>query len=137
MSRDHASPPPDAAAPDGGSLHQAALNHLARYATTQAGLRRVLLRRIDRWARLQPDAEAAAPAIQAARQAADAVISRLAERGPSATPRSPRAAPAAWFVAASPNAPFRCAWSPKAFRPNSPALPPTSIRRQSCRPRWC
>lgn len=81
MSRDHASPPPGAAAPDGGSLYQAALNHLARYATTQAGLRRVLLRRIDRWARLQPDAEAAAPAIQAARQAADAVIARLAEAG--------------------------------------------------------
>ena len=39
-------PPPDDAA-----LHDAALAHLARYATTEANLRRVLGRRIDRWAR--------------------------------------------------------------------------------------
>lgn len=68
-------------APDAGSLYQAALNHLARYATTEAGLRRVLMRRIDRWARLQPDADAAAPALLAARAAVDAVVSRVAKAG--------------------------------------------------------
>jgi regulatory protein len=67
--------------PDAGSLHQAALDYLARYAATEAGLRRVLERRIDRWARAQPDPEAAAPALQEARAAIDAVIRRLAEAG--------------------------------------------------------
>ncbi len=47
--------------PDAGSLYQAALDYLARYAATEAGLRRVLERRIDRWARAQPDPEAAEP----------------------------------------------------------------------------
>jgi len=42
-----AGPPPNA-----GTLHDAALNHLARYATTEIGLRRVLERRVERWARL-------------------------------------------------------------------------------------
>ncbi len=41
-----AGPPPDAA-----TLHDAALDYLARYAATEAGLRRVLERRVDRWAR--------------------------------------------------------------------------------------
>ncbi|HBK07968.1 MAG TPA: hypothetical protein DDZ81_19285 [Acetobacteraceae bacterium] len=76
MSRD--STPP---APDAGGLYQAALNHLARYAATEAGLRKVLMRRIDCWARLQPDADAAAPVIQSARLAVDAVVKRLAEAG--------------------------------------------------------
>ena len=76
MSRDAVPSPPDS-----GGLYEAALNHLARYATTQAGLRRVLMRRIDRWARLQPDAEAAEPVIQAARLAADAVVTRLVDAG--------------------------------------------------------
>src|SRR5215218_4105656 len=41
-----AGPPPTEAA-----LHQAALAHLARFAASEAGLRRVLERRVDRWAR--------------------------------------------------------------------------------------
>lgn len=41
-----AGPPPDAA-----RLAEAALAHLARFAATEAGLRRVLMRRVDRWAR--------------------------------------------------------------------------------------
>ena len=69
-------PPPDA-----GSLYQAALNHLARYATTEMGLRDVLKRRVDRWARLQTDPDAAAPVITAAREAIEAVIARLVEAG--------------------------------------------------------
>ena len=76
MSRDSAPP-----APDAGSLYQAALNHLARYAATEAGLRKVLMRRIDRWARLQPDAEAASAVISDARLAVDRVVKRLTEAG--------------------------------------------------------
>ncbi|WP_158929720.1 regulatory protein RecX [Acidisphaera sp. S103] len=76
MSSESASPPPDA-----GSLYQAALTHLARYAATEAGLRGVLMRRVDRWARLQADPDAAEPAVAAARQAVEAVIGRLVQAG--------------------------------------------------------
>ena len=76
MSSDSAAPPPDA-----GSLYQAALNHLARYAATEAGLRTVLVRRVDRWARLQSDPEAAEPAMAAAREAIEGVIGRLMQAG--------------------------------------------------------
>ncbi len=49
--------PPDRAkrpagkAPDAGRLREAALSHLARFSATEVGLRRVLERRVDRWAR--------------------------------------------------------------------------------------
>jgi len=76
MSSDTASPPPDA-----GSLYQAALTHLAHYAATEAGLRRVLRRRVDRWARLQADPDAAIPVIAAAREAIEAVIGGLVQAG--------------------------------------------------------
>ncbi len=65
-------PPPDAA-----SLHEAALTHLARYATTRAGLLRVLERRILRWVHAGGDAETAA----AAQAVARAVVDRLAASG--------------------------------------------------------
>ncbi len=68
-------------APDSGSLYQAALDYLARYAATQAGVRRVLQRRIDRWAQAQPDRDAAEPVLRDARDAIDAVIARLAQAG--------------------------------------------------------
>jgi regulatory protein len=68
-------------APDAGNLYQAALDYLAHYAATQAGLRRILQRRIDRWARAQPDRDAAEPILRAARDAIDAVVGRLAEAG--------------------------------------------------------
>jgi regulatory protein len=46
------------------------LQHLARYATTEAGLRRVLERRIERWARAaEMERDAAALAAATARQA--------------------------------------------------------------------
>ena len=48
-----AASPPDATRISEAALHEAALTHLARYAATEAGLRRVLDRRIDRWARAQ------------------------------------------------------------------------------------
>jgi regulatory protein len=67
--------------PDAGNLYQAALDYLARYASTETGLRRILERRIDRWVRAQPDPDAAEPPRQAARAAIDGVVRRLAEAG--------------------------------------------------------
>jgi regulatory protein len=73
MARIDANAPPTEA-----SLHEAALSHLARYATTQAGLVRVLDRRIERWARA---AAADGEAVQAAKRMARAVATRLAASG--------------------------------------------------------
>ena len=70
-----AGPPPDAR-----SLHDAALRHLARYSATQAGLLRVLVRRIERWAR-HADPDAAAAGRAAGLQAAQTVVQRLAAVG--------------------------------------------------------
>lgn len=67
--------------PDAGSLYQAALNHLARYAATEAGLRQVLLRRIDRWVRAQPDPDAVEGVVAASRAAVETVIKRLRDAG--------------------------------------------------------
>lgn len=67
--------------PDAASLHHAALAYLARYAATEAGLRRVLLKRIDRWAQTQPDRDTAQPVIAAARSAIDAVVAKLVGAG--------------------------------------------------------
>ena len=68
-----AGPPPDAA-----GLHEAALAYLARYAATEAGLRRVLERRIDRWARR---ADGDPEAIATARAAVPDVVARLIAAG--------------------------------------------------------
>jgi regulatory protein len=76
MAKDPESPPPDA-----GSLYQAALSYLARYAATEAGLRRVLERRIDAWARSVTDRDLVADHVRAARQAARDVVARLAASG--------------------------------------------------------
>jgi regulatory protein len=76
MARDPILPPPDA-----GSLYQSALYYLARYAATEAGLRRVLMQKIDRWARVQTDPDAAEPVIAAARAAIDGVVERLVQAG--------------------------------------------------------
>jgi regulatory protein len=62
------------------ALHEAALAHLARYATTQAGLLRVLNRRIDRWLRSQVD-EVEPETVATARRAARAEVERLAAQG--------------------------------------------------------
>ena len=74
MSTDAPSSPPSAA-----DLHQAALHYLARYASTEANLRRVLFRRIDRWARSQPDPSP--DLLEAARAAIAPVVSRLVQAG--------------------------------------------------------
>jgi regulatory protein len=74
---------PAGAAPDAASLHDAALHYLARYAATEAGLRRVLERRVERWARRVTDTDAEAVAAQAAeaRAAVGEVVRRLAAAG--------------------------------------------------------
>jgi regulatory protein len=72
---------PDSSPPDASSLYQAALNYLARYAATEAGLRRILDRRIDRWARNAVDRDLVADQVSAARQAASDVVARLAASG--------------------------------------------------------
>lgn len=69
----HPIPPPDEA-----SLREAALRHLARYATSVAGLVRILDRRIDRWAR---DSSAEAQDVAELRRTARAVAARLAGAG--------------------------------------------------------
>lgn len=73
-----AGPPPDAA-----RLREVAIAHLARFAATEAGLRRVLERRVARWARAaeaeqQADIEGRAAA---ARDAARQVARQLAAQG--------------------------------------------------------
>ena len=73
-----AKPPP---LPDAETLNEAALSYLARYAATEAGLQRMLLRKVDRWLRAQPDREAAAPVIEAAHQAIAALIKKLVGLG--------------------------------------------------------
>lgn len=79
-------PKPAGPAPTRARLHDAALAHLARFATTEAGLVRVLDRRIDRWARAAsaegtPDPDAVAGAQQASRQAARDVARALVQSG--------------------------------------------------------
>jgi regulatory protein len=64
--------------PDEARLYQAALNHLARYAATEASLKRVLERAIERWAARSDDGEeAVAQAAGVARRAVPRVIARL------------------------------------------------------------
>jgi regulatory protein len=66
-------------APAERDLHDAALNYLARYAATEAGLRRVLHRRIDRWAR-RASALHEADAIAAQAAAACALVATVVAR---------------------------------------------------------
>lgn len=77
------SPPrPAAPPPDEASLHEAALAHVARYATTAAGLARVLNRRVDRWARAAEDEpEAVAARVAEARRVVATVVARLVAVG--------------------------------------------------------
>jgi regulatory protein len=67
-----AGPPPDAA-----RLAEAATAHLARFAATEAGLRRVLARRIDRWARAaEAEGQEGVPRRAAVAKAAIAEVAR-------------------------------------------------------------
>jgi regulatory protein len=73
--------PPDRPAPDEASLREAALNYVARYATTEAGLRLVLHRRIDRWAREATDRDTAQELAAAAKAVVAGVVGRMVELG--------------------------------------------------------
>lgn len=75
---------PPSSPPDAAALHEAALAYLARFAATRAGLRRVLERRVDRWARAaeaEHGSDYAAERARTARAAIDTVVARLAEAG--------------------------------------------------------
>ncbi len=75
---------PPGPAPDAASLHDAALAYLARFAATEAGLRRVLARRVARWSRAaeaEHGAEYAAERAQGALAAIDGVVARLLAAG--------------------------------------------------------
>jgi regulatory protein len=81
---DHERPCRDTGPPNAKALHEAALQYLSRYAASEASLRRVLIRRIDRWAsraRGQGDDEAIAGQVAAAHAAARDVVARLAAAG--------------------------------------------------------
>jgi regulatory protein len=73
--------------PNPERLYEAAVAHLARYAATEAGLRRVLARRVDRWARRAAETERAEAAnvetsdtIEAVAAAAKAAIPGIIAR---------------------------------------------------------
>ena len=78
-------PPTAGPAPTEARLHEAALNHLARFAATEAGLTRVLQRRVARWGQraeregMAP--EAIAPILAQGRTAAAQVARRLVAAG--------------------------------------------------------
>lgn len=68
--------------PTEASLREAALAHLARWSTTEAGLRRVLLNRVRRWVRAAGlEGEAAEAALAEGEEAAARVVARLAAAG--------------------------------------------------------
>jgi regulatory protein len=69
------------APPDGAKLLEAALHHLARYAASEAGMARVLARRLDRWARTNFGEDGDAQALRRAQAAIPGVIARLKELG--------------------------------------------------------
>ncbi len=75
--------PPVLPTPTPSSLHEAALRHLARYAVTEAGLRAVLNRRIDRWCRSveTDDRHALAAQTETLKREAHAVAARLVGMG--------------------------------------------------------
>ena len=75
------SPPSHLPLPDASTLREAALTYLARYAATEAVLRRILAKRIERWARTQRDPDEAAPLVAAAHEAIKGVIADLVRAG--------------------------------------------------------
>ncbi len=70
--------------PTEASLREAALAHLARYASTRLGLARVLSRRIDKWAiraRRSGDRETIAAQIAAAKAMIEPIVAKLSTAG--------------------------------------------------------
>jgi len=74
-------PKPAGPSPTETTLREAALRHLARYATTRSGLIAVLDRRIARWLRASDNPETAAETAPTARQAARIVADKLVALG--------------------------------------------------------
>ena len=77
-SRQDAAPRPPGKQPDRSTLHEAALRHLARFAATEAGLLRVLERRILRWQRASGETDAT---VTTSRAAARDVVQALVAAG--------------------------------------------------------
>jgi regulatory protein len=74
--------PPAARAPDAATLRAAALAHLARCAATEAGLTRVLERKIERWTRkTTDDPETVTAHAHQARACIPGIVRVLAEAG--------------------------------------------------------
>ena len=74
----------DPTPPSEQNLREAAIAHLARYASTQAGLARVLMRRIDNWARRARrtgDRDIIGDQVRAARELIPPIVARLAKAG--------------------------------------------------------
>ena len=67
--------------PDETSLREAAANYLARYASSENGLRQILFRRIDKWAREAADRDTAAERAAAAKAVVPNVVARMVELG--------------------------------------------------------
>ncbi len=68
--------------PDAATLRAAALAHLARFAATEAGLTRILERKIENWARKSPeDQDSVAAQAAQARACIPALVNRLVESG--------------------------------------------------------
>ena len=75
-------PKPAGPAPSRASLHEAALRHLSRFAATEAGLVRVLDRRVQRWARMmQAEGATLADQVATARAAVREVARGLVTAG--------------------------------------------------------
>jgi regulatory protein len=75
-------PPTPRPPPDANELNTSALAHLARFAATEAGLKRILVRKIDRWARTaEGDPDAILAACASLRAAIPAIIARLVATG--------------------------------------------------------
>ena len=77
-SRQDAAPRPPGKQPDRSTLHEAALRHLARFAATEAGLLRVLERRILRWQRASGETD---ETVMTSRAAARDVVQALVAAG--------------------------------------------------------
>lgn len=79
------SPATPPAIPDAASLREAALSHLARFATTEQGLRQVLDRRLRRWgvraSRAGLPDEEIESAIAAVRPAIDGIVASMTDLG--------------------------------------------------------
>jgi regulatory protein len=72
---------PERPPPDEASLRDAAMSYLARYASTEMGLRRVLIRRVDRWARSAAAREDTAAHAETAKALVPGIVARMVALG--------------------------------------------------------